>query len=314
MERFMNGVEHFIQGIRLRRRRTLMTEATRFLVMFFCTAAFVSTALAKKAERPPLSSKIVKANSVYVDCVCPRALAAAQETALQQLQSWGRFQIAQDRHQTDLVILFSGNPYLGDYVTRDGPDKRPVAIEFTIMTVIDPVTGQNLWSDSRRWGSWRVKGATKDLIEELREQMESQVKRWSLNDLLTCSVTPVYADFAHLTPEEAIAKTDSGAARVSGTPDHLLLVSPEAPDFCKSAEFLLSPEHRIIGFQVTASRADDLDIGDVLQRADRFDFTGGKYADGDQVYFSAQSKDKKMLIQFDVEGHRSILSRVSYFY
>jgi hypothetical protein len=144
--------------------------------------------------------------------------------------------------------------------------------------------------------------------------MESQVKRWSLDDILMCSVTPVYAGFGHLSPEEAIARPDSPAAKVSGTPDHLQLTSPEAPEFCKSAEFVLNPQHRIIGFRVTASRADDLDIGEVLQSADRFDFTGGKYADGDQVYFSAQSKDRKILIQFDVEGHRSVLSRVSYFY
>ena len=291
-----------------------MRKLTQLLVILFCPAAFVPPALTKKTERPPLPAKIMQANSVYVDCVCPRALAVAQETALQQVRGWGRFQISQDRRQTDLVILFSGNPYLGDYISRDGPDKRPVAIESTIMTVIDPITGQGLWTDSRRWGSWRVSGATKDLIDELRQQMEDQTKKWSLNEILVCSVAPVYAGFANLTPDQALAKSNSGTGKASGTPDHLMLTSPDAPDFCKRAQFLLNPEHRIVGFEVFASRADDLEIGEVLQRADRFDITGGKYADGDQVYFTAQSKDKKILIQFSVEGHRSVLSRVSYFY
>jgi hypothetical protein len=291
-----------------------MRKLPQLLVILFYTAAFVPPALAKKTERPPLPAKIMQANSVYIDCVCPRALAVAQETALQQVRGWGRFQISQDRRQTDLVILFSGNPYLGDYISRDGPDKRPVAIESTIMTVIDPITGQGLWTDSRRWGSWRISGATKDLIDELREQMEDQTKKWGLNEILVCSVTPVYAGFANLTPEQALAKSDSGTGKASGTPDHLMLISPDAPDFCKRAQFVFNPEHRIVGFEVFASRADDLEIGEVLQRADRFDFTGGKYADGDQVYFTAQSKDKKILIQFSVEGHRSVLSRVSYFY
>jgi hypothetical protein len=284
------------------------------LLVLVCTATFVSAAFAKNAEHAPLPPKIMQADSVYVDCVCPRALGAARETALQELQLWGRFQISQDRRHTDLVFLFSGNPYLGDYTTRDGPDKRPVAIEFTILTVIDPNTGESLWTDSRRWGSWRVRGATKDLIYGLREQMQGQVKKWSLDELLMCSVTPGYGGFAHLTPEEALAKSDSGIEKVSGTPDHLMLTSPQAPEFCKRAQFVFGPEHRIIGFEVFASRAEDLDIGDVLQRADRFDFTSGKYASGDQVYFSAQSKDRKILIQFNVEGHRSVLSRVSYFY
>jgi len=291
-----------------------MRKFIQLLVVLFCTATFVSAAFAKKTEHPLLPQKIMQADSVYVDCVCPRALAVARDTALHELQSWGRFRISQDRRETDLVFLFSGNPYLGDYTTRDGPDKRPVAIEFTILTVIDPHTGESLWTDSRRWGSWRVSGASKDLIYGLRQQMEGQVKKWSLNDLLMCSVTPAYAGFAHLTPEEAFAKFDSGIGKVSGTPDHLMLTSPDAPEFCKRAQFVFDPEHRIIGFEVFASRADDLDIGDVLQRADRFDFTGGKYASGDQVYFSAQSKDKRILIQFNVEGHRSVLSRVSYFY
>jgi hypothetical protein len=256
----------------------------------------------------------MQASSVYVDCVCPRGLAVAREEALQQLQSWGRFQISQNRRETDLILLFSGNPYLGDYITRDGPDKRNVAIEYTILTVIDPNTGKSLWTDSRDWGSWRVKGATKDLITELREQMEGQTTRLSLNDILMCSVAPVYAGFAHLTPDEALAKSDSGLGRASGTPDHLLLTSLHAPTFCQLAQFIMGADHRIVGYEVSATRADDLDIGEVLQQADRFDFAGGKYSDGGRTYFSAQSKDKKLRILFDVDGSRTVLSRVSFFY
>jgi hypothetical protein len=293
---------------------TLMRECIRLLGILFCAAVLVPSALAKKTERPLLQDKIMQANSVYVDCVCPRGLAVARDTALQQLESWGRFQISQQRRQTDLVFLFSGNPYLGDYITRDGPDKRPVAVDFTIMTVIDPNTGQSLWTDSRRWGSLRVRGATKDLIEELRQRMEEQVKRWTLDDILLCSVTPVYAAFAHLSPEEALAKSNSETVKVSGTPEHLLLTSPDAPAFCKHAELLFNPERRIIGFEVFASRADDLNVGEVVRRADQFDFAGGKYSNGEQVYFNAQGKDRKILIQFNVDGRRSILSRVSFFY
>jgi len=241
-------------------------------------------------------------------------LAVAQETAAKQLQAWGRFQITENHRQADLIFLFSGNPYLGDYLTRDGPDKRYVSIEFTIMTVIDPNTGESLWTDSRRWGSLRVSGATKDLINELRQQMEDQITKWTLNDILMCSVAPVYAGFGRLTPEEALAKSGSGPGMVSGTADRLMLTSPDAPGFCKRAQFVFSPERRIVGFEVFASRADALDVNEVLQRAEQFDFSGGKHAGGDQVYFIAQSKDKKVLIQYEVDNHRLVLSRVSYFY
>lgn len=290
-----------------------MRKLTLLVIAFCtsCTAVFVPSALAKTTERRRLPEKILQANSVYVDCVCPRGLAVAQGTAVKQLQSWGRFQLAENYRQADLIFLFSGNPYLGDYLTRDGPDKRYVAIVSTIMTVIDASTGEGLWTDSREWGSWRVSGATKDLINEFREQMEGDTTQWTLNDILMCSVTPVYADFAQLTPEDALAKF---GGKVSGAPDRLTLSSPDAPGFCKRAEFIFGSGHRIVGFQVVASREDSLDVNEVLQRAERFDFTSGKYADGDQVYFSAESKDRKVLILFSVDGHKLVLSRVSYFY
>lgn len=291
-----------------------MTTLKQFALILLCASLVAPAVLAKKEERHGLPAKLLQADSIYIDCVCPRALAAAQETALGEFQNWGRFKISEDKRHSDLVVLFSGNPYLGDYLTRDGPDLRPVFIKSTIMTVIDPNTGQTLWNDYRSWGSWRIKGATKDLVNELREQMEAQTKRWSLDDILLCSVTPVYAGLGHLTPEGALAKPGSGTGVVSGTPDRLLLASPDAPEFCKRAQLVVDSQRRIIGYQVIATRADSLDIGEVLQHADRFDFTGGKYANGDQVYFSAESKDRKLLIQFDAEGHRSVLSKVTYFY
>lgn len=284
------------------------------MAILFCTAAMDPSTFAGDTARPPLPGKIVEANTVYVDCVCPRGLAVARATAVRQLRDWGRFQIADNHRQADLIFLFSGNSYLDDYLTRDGPDNRVVTIESTIMTVIDPNTGQRLWTDSRRSGSWRVTGATEELIEELRVQMEGQTKRWSLNDVLMCGATPVYAGFAQLTPDQALTKTDFGVGKAYETPDRLMLNSPDAPDFCKRAQFVFGADHRIVGFEVNASQADALDVSEVLERADQFTFSGGKYVGGDQVYFLAQSKDKKVVIQFNVEGHRTVLSRVSYSY
>jgi hypothetical protein len=120
-----------------------------------------------------LSPKVMQAKSVYIDCDnCVRTLAKAPKAAFEVLADWGRFATVPDRKKADLIFLFSANPYLGDYVTRDAPDARPVAIDFTYMNVIDPATGENLWGDSRRWGSFRVAGATKDLIGEFKKHLE----------------------------------------------------------------------------------------------------------------------------------------------
>jgi hypothetical protein len=156
-----------------------MTPVIRFggLVICVCAVFSISAEAIPKKRPPRLSELIMQADSVSIDCdACPRNLAKAGTTADQELLVWKRFRVVENRRQADLILLFSANPYLGDYLTRDGPDKRPVMIDRTIMTVIDPHTGQNLWSDSRIWGSWRVVGATKALIAELRGEMERQLK------------------------------------------------------------------------------------------------------------------------------------------
>ena len=86
---------------------------------------------------------------------------AARTSALQELLDWGHFKVVRDPKQADLVFVFSANQYLDDYLTRDGPDPRPVHIEITYLDVVDPETGESLWADSRRWGSWMVTRATR---------------------------------------------------------------------------------------------------------------------------------------------------------
>lgn len=124
-----------------------------------------------------LPAKITQATSVYIDCdACPRGMAAAWQAAFDELEDWGRFDVNPDPKKADLIFLFSANPYLGNYVTRDGPDRRPVYIRITYMNVVDPQTGQNLWGDSRDWGSLFVGKATKDLIRELKLRLAEETQ------------------------------------------------------------------------------------------------------------------------------------------
>jgi hypothetical protein len=120
-----------------------------------------------------LSAQVKQAKTVAIVCdACPRGMAKAKKAALTKMLDWNRFKLVSDPQKADLVFLFSANPYLGDYVTRDGPDKRPVAVDTTYMNVIDPRTGANLWGDYRQAGAWFVASATRDLIVSFREQLE----------------------------------------------------------------------------------------------------------------------------------------------
>ena len=120
-----------------------------------------------------LPAEVKQAKSVAIACdACPRGMAKAKKAALVQMLNWKRFTLVADPQKADLVFLFSANPYLGDYATRDGPDKRPVAVDTTYMNVIDPRTGANLWGDYRQAGAWFVSSATRDLVLGFREQLE----------------------------------------------------------------------------------------------------------------------------------------------
>jgi hypothetical protein len=117
--------------------------------------------------------KVKRAKTVSIVCDnCPRAMAKARRAAFEELTTWRRFTILPDPAQADLIVLVSANPYLGDYVTREGPDKRPVLISITYMDVVDPHTGASLWGDSARSGSWMVAKSTKALIDEFRAELE----------------------------------------------------------------------------------------------------------------------------------------------
>lgn len=125
---------------------------------------------------PDVPPQIRRAKTVSIVCdACPRAMGKTRAAAFQRLSSWGRFTILPQPKNADLVLLISANPYLGDYVTRDGPDQRPVHIDIVYMNMIDARTGQSLWGDHQRVGSWFVISATKDLLDELREIVEADV-------------------------------------------------------------------------------------------------------------------------------------------
>jgi hypothetical protein len=128
-----------------------------------------------------VSQQIFDAKSVYIFCdACPRGMAKAKDAAIEEVEIWNRFNVVSDPMNADLVFIFSANPYLGDYTTRDGPDPRPVHIDTTFMNVVDPKTGANLWGGFEQWGSVMVARATRALIDQLKLQMEEQQTKGNL--------------------------------------------------------------------------------------------------------------------------------------
>lgn len=150
-------------------------------------------------------------------------------------------------------------------------------------------------------------------MHEFRMAVARQIKSQTLDDLLQCRTSAAYAAFAHLTPAEALKELESSVAPNAGARSELMFDSANAPDFCKRAQFLIGPDGKIDGFEVVPSGADTLDLSELLQNADRFDFSGGKDASG-KPYFIAESKDKTFRIEYTLQGRVPILTRVRYLY
>jgi hypothetical protein len=134
------------------------------------------------------SPRILSAKSVYFDD--RTGVDAVGKKALDQIKKWRRFQIVQERKSADLIFLLSADPYKGGYIIMSGgqtgsvdihgninEDRIPnynkqAPVRYAYLTVIDPKTGDNLWSDSHRWGGlitgFNSVGAR--LVKELEEQ------------------------------------------------------------------------------------------------------------------------------------------------
>jgi hypothetical protein len=135
------------------------------------------------------SPKILSAKTVYFDN--QTGVDAVGNAAVAQLNKWGRFHIVQDKKAADLIFLLSADPYKGGYIIfasgqtgsmdPDGhlqedavPDyNRQAPVRDVYLSVIDPGSGQNLWSDSHIWGGLLTgaNSAGERLVQKLRKQI-----------------------------------------------------------------------------------------------------------------------------------------------
>ena len=150
---------------------------------------------AKEKQRLPLPSIVFAAKTVFVDN--QTGMAKLGDRAYEGLKKWGRFQIVSDRKQADLIFLLTAQERDGGYVTSGGGQTGTVdssgninttsnptytthvTVGYTYLTVFDAKTGDNLWSESKRWGNLYTgfRSATKGLVDELKKRMDEQSKQ-----------------------------------------------------------------------------------------------------------------------------------------
>ncbi len=166
-------------------------DNSAFLVTVFIFACVVAPLSAHGQKQLAKSPKILSSKTVYFED--QTGVDAVAGAALARLKKWGRFQVVQDKKLADLVFLLSADPYHGGYIifasgqtgTVDSSGhvqedrvpsyNRQAPVRDAYLTVIDPKTGQNLWSESHVWGGL-LTGAN-SVGERLVKKLEKQIGR-----------------------------------------------------------------------------------------------------------------------------------------
>ena len=159
------------------------------LVIFIFTNLILPISLDAQKQLAK-SPKILTARTVYFDNRTGADTVGA--ATLAQLKKWGRFQLVHDKHKADLILLLSADPYHGGYiifasgqtgtVDADGRVQQDVVPNYNrlapvrdaYLTVIDPSTGNNLWTDSHVWGGLLTgkNSVGAHLVQKLQKQIE----------------------------------------------------------------------------------------------------------------------------------------------
>jgi len=156
------------------------------MLLTIACVALCTVSFAKGKNHLPLPPEITSAKTIYIDN--QSGVAKLGDRAYEQLTKWGRWQVVTGRQKADLVLLLSAHQYNGGYVTsttgriddngniNTTSDATSVTVGYTYITVVDPKTGDNLWSDSKRWGNLYTgfHSATKGLVDELMKRISEE--------------------------------------------------------------------------------------------------------------------------------------------
>ena len=168
-----------------------MRISLRFLVVFIPIGLIPTPPLATQ-KKLAVSPRVLSAKTVYFDN--QTGSDAVGNGALAQLKKWGKFQITPDWQHADLIFLLSADPYKGGNIVMAGGqtgsidsqghiEEDPIPnynkqspARYAYLTVVDPTTGDNLWSGEHAWGGLITgfDSVGNRLMKELEKQMKKE--------------------------------------------------------------------------------------------------------------------------------------------
>lgn len=163
-----------------------MNSIKKLRFLFFVTAMLLGLGLAQANEkRGALPSKVLSAKTVYVDNQTNDA--ELQHDAYMGLSKWGRYDIVDAPQKADLVLRLFGSSvvkFVPGSAASDTYDPKPVSDNSaageelappgcTRITLIDPRSGNALWSEVRKTSNPQEKSK---LLEGLHLAVDQQEK------------------------------------------------------------------------------------------------------------------------------------------
>lgn len=155
----------------------------RGLITIAFFTAFGSVPIQANEKRPLLPSKVLSAATVFVDNQTTSA--ELLNTAYTELSKWGRLQVVDAAQKADIVLrLSNGNfvKFVPGGENASAADAKAAKQNFasadetvppgsTRLSMIDPKTGNSLWSDIRKTDN--PKAAT-HMLDGLREAFDQR--------------------------------------------------------------------------------------------------------------------------------------------
>ena len=131
------------------------------------------------AQPTVLPQAVVNAHTVFVQN--ETGFVELEYETILELSKWGHFEMAESRQKADLILRLDGSSRVrqvpeGEYVpaASTAPVENPVPPGYTRISLVQPKTGQTLWSGQHKTEGGKIKNG--HLLDELREAFREHEK------------------------------------------------------------------------------------------------------------------------------------------
>jgi hypothetical protein len=131
------------------------------------------------AQTPALPQAVLNAHTVFLQN--ETGFVELEYATILELSKWGHFEMAESRQKADLILRLDSSSHVrlvpdGEYVpaTSSAPVESPVPPGYTRISLVQPKTGQTLWSSRHKTEGGKIKNG--HLLDALREAFRDYEK------------------------------------------------------------------------------------------------------------------------------------------